>query len=237
PTWCCRARAPARVHRQRAPVCSVVGKTYSNACSLHKDAWPTPDPVWVNTRDAARHDRGLPPPSPLLSSTFPRLQGPVQRRGAGPVPPSPSGLVPAAGARARAGDAAAAPPQTCPGHAHRTRLAQQRFALLDKNKDGKLSRRDLEKQMEHCATPFFHGENGFLHVVSCCTAEPPLTDGRDLLRRCSPSKTPSLHNAHHAAWNMIYGAVKCHVECLPFPTCLHNRRINVSMLLTFTLVQ
>ncbi|KAF6736313.1 SPARC-like protein 1 [Oryzias melastigma] len=55
----------------------------------------------------------------------------------------------------------AALPQSCLSYAQRTQLAQERFSLLDKNKDGKLSRRDLKKlqykrmPMEHCAEPFF----------------------------------------------------------------------------------
>ncbi|MED6287022.1 hypothetical protein CHARACLAT_012210, partial [Characodon lateralis] len=55
----------------------------------------------------------------------------------------------------------AALPQTCLSHAQRTQLAKERFTLLDKNKDGKLSWRDLKKlyykkmPLEHCATPFF----------------------------------------------------------------------------------
>ncbi|CAK6953035.1 SPARC [Scomber scombrus] len=57
--------------------------------------------------------------------------------------------------------APAALPQSCLSHTQRTQLAQKRFALLDKNKDGKLSRRDLKKlhykrmPLEHCATQFF----------------------------------------------------------------------------------
>nr|XP_029135006.1 SPARC-like protein 1 [Labrus bergylta] len=57
--------------------------------------------------------------------------------------------------------APAPPSQSCLSHAQRTQLAQQRFTLLDKNKDGKLSRRDLRKlgykrmPLEHCATQFF----------------------------------------------------------------------------------
>ncbi|KAK1905847.1 hypothetical protein KUDE01_013025 [Dissostichus eleginoides] len=55
----------------------------------------------------------------------------------------------------------AAPPQRCLSHTQRTLLAQQRFTMLDKNNDGKLSRMDLRKlrfkrmPLEHCAIPFF----------------------------------------------------------------------------------
>ncbi|XP_029961704.1 SPARC-like protein 1 [Salarias fasciatus] len=60
----------------------------------------------------------------------------------------------------------AAPTQSCLSHAQRTQLAQERFTLLDRNKDGKLSRRDLRKlrykrmPLEHCATPFFQSCDG-----------------------------------------------------------------------------
>ncbi|CAB1312744.1 unnamed protein product [Coregonus sp. 'balchen'] len=65
-----------------------------------------------------------------------------------------------------------APPQSCLSHAQRTQLAQRRFALLDKNKDGKLSRRDLRKlrykrmPLEQCATFFFHRKAGVFPVCS-----------------------------------------------------------------------
>ncbi|KAJ4948237.1 hypothetical protein JOQ06_019773 [Pogonophryne albipinna] len=55
----------------------------------------------------------------------------------------------------------AAPSQSCLSHTQRTLLAQRRFTMLDKNNNGKLSRRDLRKlrykrmPLEHCAIPFF----------------------------------------------------------------------------------
>ncbi|XP_060943742.1 SPARC [Limanda limanda] len=134
---------PQSCPRQRAPVCSVLGKTYKNECVLHKAAC------------RKRRRTGLAHTGPCLvpkdKCTEDEL-GQFQYR-----------LLDWFLLLSRMGEsyAPAAPPQTCLSHAQKTHLAQKRFALLDKNKDGKLSRRDLRKlrykrmPLEHCATPFF----------------------------------------------------------------------------------
>ncbi|KAG9341837.1 hypothetical protein JZ751_018561, partial [Albula glossodonta] len=54
----------------------------------------------------------------------------------------------------------APPPQSCLSHTQRRTLAERKFAQLDRNRDGKLSRRDLRKlhykrmPLEQCARRF-----------------------------------------------------------------------------------
>ncbi|KAM9726322.1 SPARC-like protein 1 [Menidia menidia] len=134
---------PQSCPRQRAPVCSVVGKTYGNECLLHKEACRKrrcislahSGPCLVPKSECTEEEFGQFPYR--LMDWFLLLS----RMGKSYTP--------------------AALPQTCLSHTQRTQLAKQRFTLLDKNKDGKLSRRDLRKlhykrmPLEHCATSFF----------------------------------------------------------------------------------
>ncbi|XP_026045093.1 SPARC-like protein 1 [Astatotilapia calliptera] len=134
---------PQSCPRQRAPVCSVVGKTYENECWLHKDAC------------RKRRRTGLAHTGPCL---VPKGKCTEEELGQFPYRLLDWFLL-----LSRMGEsyAPAAPPQSCLSHTQRTQLAQKRFTLLDRNKDGKLSRRDLKKlhykrmPLEHCATPFF----------------------------------------------------------------------------------
>ncbi|XP_013855416.1 SPARC-like protein 1 [Austrofundulus limnaeus] len=134
---------PHSCPRQRAPVCSVLGKTYENECLLHKEACRKRRRIGL-----AHSGHCLVPKSKCTEEElgqFPyRLLDwflLLSRMGASYTP--------------------AAVPQSCLSHTQRIQLAKQRFLLLDKNKDGVLSRRDLRKlyykkmPLEHCATPFF----------------------------------------------------------------------------------
>ncbi|XP_039995648.1 SPARC-like protein 1 [Xiphias gladius] len=129
--------------RQRAPVCSVLGKTYGNECLLHKEAC------------RKRRRIGLAHTGPCL---VPKAKCTEEELGQFPYRLLDWFLL-----LSRMGEsyAPAAPPQSCLSHTQRTQLAKQRFTLLDKNKDGKLSHRDLRKlrykrrPLEHCAKPFF----------------------------------------------------------------------------------
>lgn len=134
---------PQSCPRQRAPVCSALGKTYGNECLLHKEACRKrrrtalahTGPCLVSRAKCTEEELGQFPYR--LLDWFLLLS----RMGQSYVP--------------------AAPSQTCLSHTQRTLLAQQRFTMLDKNNDGKLSRRDLRKlrykrmPLEHCAIPFF----------------------------------------------------------------------------------
>nr|XP_020459117.1 SPARC-like [Monopterus albus] len=128
---------------QRAPVCSVLGKTYGNECLLHKEAC------------RKKRHTGLAHTGPCLVQ---KAKCTEEELGQFPYRLLDWFLL-----VSRMGEsyAPAALAQSCLSHAQRTQLAQQRFTLLDKNKDGKLSRRDLRKlhykrmPLEHCATPFF----------------------------------------------------------------------------------
>uniref|UniRef100_A0A3P9I628 SPARC-like 2 n=2 Tax=Oryzias latipes TaxID=8090 RepID=A0A3P9I628_ORYLA len=134
---------PQSCPRQREPVCSVLGKTYGNECFLHKEACRKRrrtglahmGPCLVSKSECSEEELGQFPFR--LLDWFLLLT----RMGKSYVP--------------------AALPQSCLSYAQRTQLAQERFNLLDKNKDGKLSRRDLKKlqykrmPLEHCAEPFF----------------------------------------------------------------------------------
>uniref|UniRef100_A0A3P8UZH9 SPARC-like 2 n=1 Tax=Cynoglossus semilaevis TaxID=244447 RepID=A0A3P8UZH9_CYNSE len=133
---------PKSCPRQRAPVCSVVGKTYTNECLLHKEA------CRKRRRSGLAHTGACLPQAKCSDEElgqFPyRLLDwflLLSRMGRFHTP--------------------ATPPQRCLSHTQRTRLAQERFTLLDRNQDGKLSRRDLRKlrykrmPLEHCAPQFF----------------------------------------------------------------------------------
>ncbi|KAM3605966.1 uncharacterized protein V6R79_008067 [Siganus canaliculatus] len=134
---------PQSCPRQRAPVCSVLGRTYGNECLLHKEAC------------RKRRRTGLAHTGPCLV--------PKAKCTADELSQFPYRVLDWFLLLSRMGEsyAPAAPPQSCLSHAHRTQLAQQRFTVLDKNQDGKLSRRDLKKlrykkmPMEHCAAQFF----------------------------------------------------------------------------------
>ncbi|XP_041803848.1 SPARC isoform X1 [Chelmon rostratus] len=134
---------PQSCPRQRAPVCSVLGRTYGNECLLHKEAC------------RKRRRTGLAHTGPCL---VPKAKCTEEE-----LSQFPYRLLDWFLLLSRMGEsyAPAAPPQSCLSHGERTQLAQQRFIILDKNKDGKLSRRDLRKlrykrmPLEHCATPFF----------------------------------------------------------------------------------
>ncbi|XP_030296995.1 SPARC-like protein 1 [Sparus aurata] len=133
---------PQACPRQRAPVCSVLGRTYRNECLLHKEAC------------RKRRRTGLAHTGPCL---VPKAKCTEEE-----LSQFPYRLLDWFLLLSRMGKSysPAAPPQSCLSHARRTQLAQQRFAVLDKNKDGKLSRRDLRKlrykrmPLEHCATAF-----------------------------------------------------------------------------------
>ncbi|MEQ2239282.1 hypothetical protein ILYODFUR_002827 [Ilyodon furcidens] len=126
-----------------APVCSVLGKTYGNECLLHKEAC------------RKKHRIGVAHTGPCL---VPKSKCTEEELGQFPYRLLDWFLL-----LSRMGESytPAALPQTCLSHAQRTQLAKERFTLLDKNKDGKLSWRDLKKlyykkmPLEHCATPFF----------------------------------------------------------------------------------
>ncbi|XP_012719405.3 SPARC [Fundulus heteroclitus] len=134
---------PRSCPRQKAPVCSVLGKTYGNECLLHKDAC------------RRRHRTRLAHTGPCL---VPKSECTGEELGQFPYRLLDWFLL----LRRMGGSyTPAALPQTCLSHAQRTQLAEERFTLLDKNKDGKLSWRDLRKlyykkmPLEQCATPFF----------------------------------------------------------------------------------
>ncbi|KAG7463091.1 hypothetical protein MATL_G00191730 [Megalops atlanticus] len=99
---------PQTCPRQGAPVCSLLGKTYSSECLLHKEAC------------RKRRRIGLAHRGPCTVSW-----------------------------------------DSCLSNAQRRSLAERRFAQLDRNRDGILSRRDLRKlhykrmPLERCARPFF----------------------------------------------------------------------------------
>ncbi|KAK7901883.1 hypothetical protein WMY93_018652 [Mugilogobius chulae] len=134
---------PKTCSRQRAPVCSVVGKTYMNECLLHKESC------------RKRRRTGLAHAGPCK---VPRANCTQEELGQFPYRLLDWFLL-----LSRMGESYApdAPTQSCLSHAQRIQLAQQRFALLDRNGDRKLSRRDLKKlhykrmPLEHCATSFF----------------------------------------------------------------------------------
>ncbi|XP_052475836.1 SPARC-like protein 1 [Carassius gibelio] len=134
---------PKTCQQQGAAVCSVMGKTYSNDCLLHKEACRKKRRIGkahngaclVSEAECSEEEFGQ----------FPyRLQDwflLLSRMGEKYTP--------------------AAPSQICLTHTQRIQLAERRFVLLDRNQDGKLSRRDLRKlrykrmPLEHCAQRFF----------------------------------------------------------------------------------
>ncbi|XP_030643351.1 testican-3 [Chanos chanos] len=125
------------------PVCSVLGKTYGNECLLHKEAC------------RKRRRIGLAHTGMCL---IPKAQCSELEYGQFPYRLLDWFLL-----LSRMGESysPAAPTQSCLSHTQRMQLAQRRFSLLDRNDDGKLSRRDLKKlhykrmPLEHCAKRFF----------------------------------------------------------------------------------
>ncbi|XP_056333288.1 SPARC-like protein 1 [Danio aesculapii] len=134
---------PSTCPRQRAPVCSVLGRTYSNECLLHKEA------CRKKRRIGKAHNGAC-----LVSETG------CSKEEFGQFPYR---LLDWFLLLSRMGEryTPAAPSQSCLSHTQRMQLAQRRFVLLDRNRDGKLSRRDLRKlhykrmPLEHCAQRFF----------------------------------------------------------------------------------
>ncbi|KAM9848014.1 SPARC-like protein 1 [Aulostomus maculatus] len=179
---------PRSCPRQRAPVCSVLGKTYGNECLLHKEAC------------RKRRRTGLAHTGPCLGKhkqhhtlsavlysllhdsilSVPKAKCTWEELGQFPYRLLDWFLLLS---RIEESRSPVAPPQSCLSHAQRTQLAQQRFTLLDKNKDGNLSRRDLRKlgykqmPLEHCAAQFFqscdHNRNRkvTLHEWTTCLVD------------------------------------------------------------------
>ncbi|XP_028845722.1 SPARC-like protein 1 [Denticeps clupeoides] len=138
-----KCKCPQTCPRQGVPVCSVLGKSYATECLLHKEACRKRQRIglahtgacFVPVGSCADEEFGQFPYR--LMDWFLLLSRMGQRYS--PSPPS----------------------QGCLSHTQRTELAQKRFVLLDRNQDGKLSRRDLKKlqykrmPLEHCANRFF----------------------------------------------------------------------------------
>ncbi|KAM4598783.1 SPARC [Fundulus diaphanus] len=163
---------PRSCPRQKAPVCSVLGKTYGNECLLHKDACRrrhrtrlahTGPCLGKHTQHATNHTISTVLSSFLNLLCYSPLSVPKSECTEEELGQFPYRLLDWFLLLRRMGGsyAPAALPQTCLSHAQRTQLAEERFTLLDKNKDGKLSWRDLRKlyykkmPLEQCATPFF----------------------------------------------------------------------------------
>ncbi|XP_073725834.1 SPARC-like protein 1 isoform X1 [Misgurnus anguillicaudatus] len=129
--------------RQGAPVCSVLGKMYSNECLLHKEACRKKRRIGKAHTGACLVSNSQCTEDELGQFPYRLLDWflLLSRMGERYTP--------------------AAPSQSCLTHTQRTQLAQTRFNLLDRNRDGKLSRRDLRKlrykrmPLEHCAQRFF----------------------------------------------------------------------------------
>ncbi|XP_049330162.1 SPARC-like, partial [Astyanax mexicanus] len=127
---------------QGAPVCSVLGKTYSNECLLHKEACRKKHRI-------GKAHTGTCSVSAAVCSEQEFEQFPYR-------------LLDWFLLLSRMGEKyTSAPTQQCLTHTHRVQLAQGGFMALDRNRDGKLSRTDLKKlhyknlPLEHCAPPFF----------------------------------------------------------------------------------
>ncbi|XP_031434927.1 SPARC [Clupea harengus] len=134
---------PQTCPRQGVPVCSVLGKTYGNECLLHKESC------------RKRRRIGLAHPGTCM---VPKAQCKEEEFGQFPYRLLDWFLL-----LSRMGESydPNAPSQSCLSRTARIQLAQRRFVLLDRNQDGKLSRRDLKKlhykrmPLEHCAKRFF----------------------------------------------------------------------------------
>ncbi|XP_048862413.1 SPARC-like protein 1 isoform X2 [Brienomyrus brachyistius] len=134
---------PQKCPREGVPVCSVLGKTYASECLLHKESCRKKrrtglahlGPCLVSKAVCAEMEYGQFPYR--LIDWFLMLSRMGQSFSSPP------------------------PPQGCLSREERRMLVERRFILLDRNKDGKLSRRDLKKlrykqmPLEHCAHRFF----------------------------------------------------------------------------------
>ncbi|XP_066549280.1 SPARC [Amia ocellicauda] len=133
---------PQRCPRQGAPVCSVLGKSYGSPCLLHKEA------CRKRRRIGLAHPGRCKVPQTLCSE---------EEYGQFPYRLLDWFLLIS---RLRESDSSAAS-QSCLSHTQRRDLAEGQFGRLDRNRDGKLSRRDLRKlhykqmPLEQCALRFF----------------------------------------------------------------------------------
>ncbi|KAJ8360149.1 hypothetical protein SKAU_G00166740 [Synaphobranchus kaupii] len=138
----CPRHVCSPVCSKRAPVCSVLGKTYGNECLLHKESC------------RKRHRTGLAHMGPCI---VPRSVCSDVELGQFPYRLLDWFLL-----LSRMGGSyhSPPPPQSCLSHAQRRTLAERWFAQLDRNRDGELSRRDLRKlrykrmPLERCARRF-----------------------------------------------------------------------------------
>ncbi|KAJ8391771.1 hypothetical protein AAFF_G00085430 [Aldrovandia affinis] len=134
---------PQTCPRKGAPVCSVLGKTYGNECLLHKESC------------RKRRRTGLAHTGPCM---VPRAAACTDKE----LGQFPYRLLDWFLLLSRMGQSyrSAQPAQSCLSHAQRQSLAERTFAQLDRNHDGKLSRRDLRKlrykrmPLERCARRF-----------------------------------------------------------------------------------
>ncbi|KAL4640972.1 SPARC-like protein 1-like [Arapaima gigas] len=134
---------PQTCPKQGEPVCSVLGKTYGSECLLHKEAC------------RKRRRMGLSHKGPCLA---PAAECTEAEYGQFPYRLMDWFLL-----LSRTGESyhSPSPPQACMSYTERRTLAERRFTVLDRNRDGKLSRRDLKKlrykqmPLEHCAQRFF----------------------------------------------------------------------------------
>ncbi|KAM9434112.1 SPARC-like protein 1 [Clarias gariepinus] len=132
---------PITCPRQNAPLCSVLGKTYINECLLHKESCRKKQRIG-KAHDGPCLEAGV--CSDLELGQFPyRLLDwflLISRMGK---------------------QYTAAHTTSCITNRHRVQLAQNWFSILDRNKNGKLSMKDLKKlhykkmPLEHCANTFF----------------------------------------------------------------------------------
>ncbi|XP_061084833.1 SPARC isoform X1 [Conger conger] len=133
---------PQTCPRRGAPVCSALGKTYASECLLRKESC------------RKRRRTGIAHTGPCV---VPREVCTDIELGQFPYRLLDWFLLLS---RMGGSHASAPPPQSCLSHAQRTALAQRWFAQLDRNGDGKLSRRDLRKlrykqmPLERCARRF-----------------------------------------------------------------------------------
>ncbi|KTG03392.1 hypothetical protein cypCar_00017599 [Cyprinus carpio] len=143
---------------QGAPVCSVLGKTYSNECLLHKEACRKKRRIGKAHSGACIVMLSKNILSLVVSLSVSKAECSEEEFGQFPYRLLDWFLL-----LSRMGEryTPAAPSQSCLTHTQRTQLAERRFVLLDRNRDGKLSRRDLRKlhykrmPLEHCAQRFF----------------------------------------------------------------------------------
>ncbi|XP_028648375.1 SPARC [Erpetoichthys calabaricus] len=140
-----RCVCPKTCPSDRAPVCSVLGKSYENACLFHKES------CRKRRRTGLAHQGFCIAPwtkcSKMEFAQFPyRLLDWFLLLSQREHPQKKNGT---------------SLPLNCLSYEQRKNLAERHFASLDRKKNGKLSRRDLRKilyrhmPLEHCATSFF----------------------------------------------------------------------------------